>query len=319
MTLARQDVTMWTTLKEPGDMDVSDGIRSIRRLWLAAGLALGLAGSTQADPIYNVIDLGAGGVTYGTYPGGNGIVVGSNGLTATFNPIPATSWPQGIDPSQGIPNVAAAPVGNQDTYGNPAYAYSHSSLVGINGQGLAAGLDDWGVAGHIDNLTAFAIQRQPDGSWGTPIALWTGAPDFVRAGEVAILGISSSGQVLGYGYNMGQGSFYDGPAWGYGLFLYDSKSQSFTNLSNLIDSTKSPAGTNWFLNGPTARFDDQGRIVIVDNAYENYPQGAHSLLLVPQGTPSGMYAAPEPAPWAIFAIMIGGWAARGRLRSRGAS
>jgi hypothetical protein len=316
MTLVQQDAMIQTKpLTESGDMDVRDGIRSVRRYLLAVGAVLALGASTQADPIYSVIDLGAGSVTYGS-SGGNGTVIGSNGLTYIFNSDQGQSWPQGIDPSQGVPIIAAPPVGSPDTYGNPAYAYSHSTLVDMNRQGLAVGLDDFGVAGHIDNSEAFAVQRQPDGSWGMPIALWAGEANFGRAAPAGILGISPGGQILGFGYNMGLGPGYDAPAMGYGLFLYDAKTQSFTNLSTLIGATQSAAGPNWFLNGPTAKIDDQGRILIVDNAYAGYPGTAHSLLLVPQGTPTDMTAAPEPATWAIFSLLIGGWAARRRLRSR---
>ena len=229
-------------------MDVRNGIRAIVPILLVAGLHL-LATRAEADPLYTVIDLGTGAPTLATNSNGQGTVTGSNGLTYTFDTTPS----QGLNTSQGIPNLVPAPVGNQDTYGNPAYAYSQSSLVAMNSQGLAAGLDDWGVAGHIDNSEAFAIQQQANGSWGTPIPLWSGAADFGRASGDGILGISPNGQILGVGYNMGQMPAYDAFPTGYGLLLYDSKTQSFTNLSTLIDSTMSPSNSNWFLKPPSAR------------------------------------------------------------------
>ena len=131
----------------------------------------------------------------------------------------------------------APPVGSPGTDGNPAYAYSNSTLAVINSQGLAAGFDVWGVAFHSSNIEAFAVQQQANGSWGAPIAPWSGAIN--SASDAGILGITPNGQVLGYGYNMGMTPFFGGSPSAYGLYLYDSKSHSFTNLSSLIDSTMS--------------------------------------------------------------------------------
>jgi hypothetical protein len=290
-------------------MDVGNRLRAIGPILLLASLHL-LAAGAQADPMYTVIDLGTGAPTFGTNSNGQGTVTGSNGLTYAFNAMPVRSPVQ----PPNFPNVVAPPVGSPDTYGNPAYAYSNSTLVGINSQGLAAGLDVFGVDGHISNTEAFAVQQEANSSWGTPIPLWAGAPNFGMAFGVGILGISSSGQILGYGYNMGQLLGYDANPSAYGLFLYDSKSQSFTNLSNLIDSTMSPANTNWFLNNATVgQIDNQGRILLPQAAYEGYSGPLHTLLLVPQGVSVDPVPAPEPATWAIFATLIGGWMARKRL------
>jgi hypothetical protein len=292
-------------------MDVGNRSRAIGPILLLASLHF-LAAGAQADPVYTVIDLGTGAPTFGTNSNGQGTVTGSNGLTYTFNAMRVSSP---VQPAN-FPNVVPPPVGNQDTYGDPAYAYSHSTLVAMNSQGLAAGLDVWGVSGHIVNSEAFAVQQQANGSWGTPIPLWSGVPNFGSAMGDGILGISSSGQILGYGYNMGQLSGYDATPIGYGVFLYDSKSQSFTNLSTLIDSTMSPAKTNWFLNTPLGQIDNQGRILLPQAAYEGYSGPLHTLLLVPQGASADPVPAPEPATWAIFATLIGGWLARKRLRPR---
>jgi hypothetical protein len=263
-----------------------------------------------------VIDLGTGAPTFGTSSNGQAIVTGSNGLSYAFDASQVALPSQGVSTSQGIPNVVAPPIYNADTNGNPANAYSNSTLTAVNSQGLAAGFDVWGVAGHISNTEAFAVQQQANGSWGTPISLWEGAGNFVQAFGVGILGITPNGQVLGYGYNMGQPPSYDASPSGYGLFLYDSKSQSLTNLSNLIDSTMSSAQTNWFLNGPLGQIDNQGRILLPFEAYEGYSGPLHTVLLVPQGLSVDPVAAPEPATWAIFATLIGGWMVRKRLRSR---
>jgi hypothetical protein len=245
---------------------------------------------------------------------GNSTVTGSNGLTYIFNPVSNDLPTQWSNNTQGVPNVVAPPIGNEDTNGNPNYAYSHSSLVAMNSQGLAVGLDDWGVAGHIANSEAFAVQQQANGSWGTPIPLWSGVADFSSPVPPGILGISPNGQILGYGYTMGQVPSYDALPTGYGLFFYDSKTQSFTNLTTLIDSTMSPSNANWFLNGPLGQIDNQGRILLTSGAYEGYSGPLHNLLLIPEGVSSNPVAAPEPATWAIFATLIGGWMVHKRLR-----
>lgn len=224
---------------------------------LLASLHL-LGPSARAGSAYTVIDLGTGSPTFGTNSNGQGIVTGSNGLSYAFDASQVALSYHGISTSQGIPNVVAPPVGSPETNGNPANAYSNSSLVAINSQGLAAGFDVWGVAGQMSNIEAFAVQQHANGSWGTPISLWSGAVN--SASDAGILGITPNGQVLGYGYNMAQIPLFGGSPSAYGLFLYDSKSQSFTNLSNLINSTMSPAQTNWFLNGPLGQIDSQGHI-----------------------------------------------------------
>ena len=201
-------------------MDVRHRVRAIGLILLLANLHL-LGPRAQADPAYAVIDLGTAAPTFGTNSSGQGIVTGSNGLSYNFDASQVALPSQGSNTSQGIPNVVAAPVGNGDTYGNPAYAYSNSTLVAENSQGLAAGFDVWGVSGHISNTQAFAVQQQANGSWGTPVSLWAGTGDFGHAFGVGILGISTNGQVLGYGYNLGQMPLYDAIPNGYGLFLYD--------------------------------------------------------------------------------------------------
>ena len=290
-------------------MDVGIRVRAIGPVLLLACLHL-LGSRAQADGAYTVIDLGTGSPTFGTSSNGQGTVTGSNGLTYAFDASQVSLHSQALNTSQPVPNVIASPIGSPETNGNPANAFSNSTVVAMNGQGLAAGFDNWGVAFQIDNKEAFAIQQLANGSWGTPVALWAGAPDFVNASNVAILGITPNGQILGYGYHMNQG-----PS-GYGLYLYDSNSHSFTNLTSLIFSTMSPAQAPWILNGPLGQIDNQGRILLPYEAYEGYSGPLHTLLLVPQGISADPLAVPEPATWAIFATLLGAWPARNWLRAR---
>jgi hypothetical protein len=300
-------------------MDVRDAARSVRRLLLAAGLHFAVAVVAHADPIYNAVDLGTGSVTYGVDSTGNGTVTGSNGLTYTFDPVQNALPAQWRNATQGVPTVTPAPVGDGDTYGNPNNAYSYSSLNFMNNQGLAAGINYYGVNGHMGNGEAFLTQQQANGLWGAPIPLWSGADYLLGPGKtVGIIGVSPNGQVLGYGSEVWT------PYNNATLYLYDSKTQSLINLTNLVDSmkwttsTQLPVGQspNWFLSSDVSQLDNQGRILV--QASEGFPWPEHNLLLIPQGLSSDPVAAPEPATWAVFATLIGGWLARKRLclRSR---
>ncbi len=68
------------------------------------------------------------------------------------------------------------------------------------------------------------------------------------------------------------------------LYLYDTKTHSLTNLTRLVDA-------------------QQGY----------YPTPRH-LLLIPDNLPDQI-PAPEPAAWATFALLIGGFVAHRRFRA----
>jgi hypothetical protein len=268
--------------------------------------------------MYTAIDLGMGSPTFGVDSSGNGTVTGSNGLTYTFNPVQNHLPAQWSGTSQGVPIVAPAPIWGPDTYGNPNFAYSNSTLNFMNSQGLAVGIDVSGVSGHWNQSTAFLTQRQLDGSWGAPTPLWSGSMIFdggAGTHDIGILGISSSGQVLGWGPE------YPGPPSSSSLYLYDTQTHTLTNVSNLVDAmkwTNSPQlpfdqSPNWYVGSYLSQLDDQGRILIQEVG-QGFSVPAHQLLLIPDGLSPAPVPAPEPAAWAIFAALIGGWLARKRLR-----
>jgi hypothetical protein len=297
-------------------MDVRDLLRAIWPFLLVFGFHLSNGAGVHADPMYTVIDLGTGPLTYGADTNGDGTVTGSNGLTYIFNSLQYNSSAPSSNTTQVVPIPVAAPTGVGDTNGDPNYAYSYVTNFAVNSQGLGVGYDVFGVDGHLSNTQVFATQLQANGAWGQPIYLWSGEASFgVSSAGVGILGVSPNGQILGYGYNMGQIPSYDAMPSGFGLYLYDTKSQSFTNLTNLIDSTVSPANTNWFLNMPFGQIDNQGRILLTQEVYEGDGGPLHSLLLVPDGVSADPVVAPEPATWAIFASLIGGWMVRKCLRA----
>jgi hypothetical protein len=299
-------------------MDVRNGARSSRQILLVAGLTLMMGAQVLADPMYTAIDLGTGTPTYGVDSSGTGTITGSNGLTYAFNPVQSYLPSQWTNTTQGVPILQPAPVNDPNTYGDPQYAYSTSNLVAMNNQGLTVGINTYGVSGHQENSEAFLTQQQPNGSWGTPTPLWYGASNFGSGNpyDLGIMGITASGQVLGYGVSWPNQSTY--PTF---LYLYDSKSQTLTNLSSLINSmtwtnATLPYGqsSNWTLNGLFAQFDNDGRILV--QAYQGYGGTPHEVLLVPAGVSADPLAVPEPATWAVFATLIGGWMVHERLRAR---
>jgi hypothetical protein len=249
-----------------------------------------------------VIDLGTGSPTYGTDSSGDGTVTGTNGSTYAFNPVRDYLRAQWSNLSHDIPIVQPAPIyETAATHNNPMYAYSHSSLLQMNENGLAVGIDLYGVDGHTGNTIAFLTQLQANGTWGTPIALWSGRATHGGGAipTLSILGISSNGQVLGYGV--------DNPALddqiNY-LYYYDIKSQMKININTVIGS----------MGGGHAQLDDDGRVLV--QAYHGYQEDPHNLLLVPNGVSADPLAVPEPATWAVFATMIVGAMAHKRIRSR---
>ena len=153
---------------------------------------------------------------------------------------------------------------------------------------------------------------------GRPIPLWSGAPSFSGAGfNIAIRASVPAGQVLGIG---AENAYSSTPLQF--LYLYDTKTQSLTNLNSLVSSlTGRPPrnfqafqSPNWQLSESISLLDDQGRTWC--RRPEVVGDRTHNLLLIPEGLSSGPVATPEPSTWAVFATLIGGWMIRRRLGGR---
>ncbi len=300
-------------------MDVARPARPFRLALLIAGLHLAAGAIAHADPMYTAIDLGTGNPTYGTDSSGNGTVTGSNGQSYIFNPAQSYLPSQWASTSVGVPIVQPAPDGAPLTYGNPLNAYSYSSLGAMNSQGVAAGINFYGVNGHLGWAEAFITQRQADGSWGTgtPIPLWQGAQGYwSQANDIGINGVSANGQVLGYGVYNPESSLTQ-------LFLYDTNTHALINMTSLLNamtwtnSSQLAPGQipNWILGNPSnSQIDAQGRLLV--QATEGLSGSPHNLLMVPDSLPGNQVPAPEPASWAAFAMLIGGWMIHHRTRSR---
>ncbi|MGO8903094.1 MAG: hypothetical protein ACLQU5_32850 [Isosphaeraceae bacterium] len=292
-------------------MDVRNRARSGGVIFFAACLHLLMGATALADPLYTIIDLGTS-PTYGVDSSGNGTITGSNGLTYTFNPVQNYLPAQWNNTTQGVPIVYPAPVGLSTATipfdpNSPNFAFSYSYLNYMNSQGLAAGVNLVGVQGHDSNSEVFLTQLQANGSWGAPIPLWSGGMSSYGPGMLptsAITGISPNGQVLGFG----------GRQWQFPSdtkYLYNTKTQSLTNLTSLIISM------NWD-DQPASllKLDNQGRILTQATPLGPGYSSPHTLLLIPQGVSADPIPVPEPESWAVFATLIGGLIVHKRLRSR---
>ncbi len=310
------------------NMDVRNRARSGRVIFFAACLHLLMGATALADPLYTIIDLGTS-PTNGVDSSGNGTITGSNGLTYTFNPVQNYLPAQWSNTTQGVPIVDLAPIGLQTANDIPGhnFAFSYSNLNYMNSQGLAAGINTWGVYGDQSNGVVFLTQQQANGSWGAPIPIWSAGSSIQGMGTgtifAGIIGVSPQGQVLGFGGVSNRWWSYD-PT----LYLYDTKTQALTNLTTLISSitlTSSqqlpPGGDpNWYVHiGYSAQLDNQGRILVLADPPGLPGPASYSpetLLLIPQGVSADPIAVPEPESWAVFATLIGGLIAHKRLRSR---
>jgi hypothetical protein len=299
------DALTWAEL----NMDVPSVLSAARIMALVGCLHLGMSALALADPMYTAIDLGTGNVSYGVDSSGNGTITGSNGQTYAFNPVQNYLSAQWRDTTQGIPTVEPPPVGNPFTYGDPKFAVSYSTLDYMNSRGLAVGINTYGVSGHLVTGEVFLTQQQPNGSWGPGSPLWSGfsVQDGGGGPSAAIMGISSNGQVLGWGALSPESIATT-------MYLYNAKTGVLTNMTNLIDSLP-----GWTLNSPAGQLDNDGRILVQADLNGNW-QSPHNLLLIPDGlSPGPVVAAPEPATWAIFATLISGCMTHRLLRSRSRS
>jgi hypothetical protein len=152
------------------DMDVRNRARSGWVIFFAACLHLLMDATALADPIYTIIDLGTGSPTYGVDSSGNGTITGSKGLTYTFNPVQNDLPAQWSNTTQGVPIVYPAPIAAPGSVipfdpNSPNFAFSYSNLNYMNSQGLAVGINQYGVSGHREDSEVFLTQRQANGSW----------------------------------------------------------------------------------------------------------------------------------------------------------
>ena len=274
------------------------------------------AATAQADPLttFTLTDLGSGSPSFASAADGRGIVLAPNGQAAyPFQQAQATT----LDSQQLLASHfpltnTPPPIDAPGAYGNPANVYSTLLAPSTNGDGIYVAIDAFGVYGHEGASDAYYVKQSPNGTWGTPVGMWTGAMQYqglITPGQSSIAGINKLNEVLG----VGSDGSPNGLGWAQ-TYLYNINSNTLTNLGTLSVLT---AG-GWNNIRPIA-IDDQGRILL--EGFENPATGdrsAHTLLLTPQGVSSSAQelAAPEPGALALAGSIIAALAVRRAVRSR---
>jgi hypothetical protein len=291
--------------------------RTLGRLVASALFVGSVCVRAQADPIlvqgYTLTDLGAGSPTFATDASGNEIVITPDGHTGyAFPQIGKTSF-SGVS-GQGvlakIPLLDPPPTNSPDTYGNPANAFAYIQSAVMNAKGMAAVLEVTGVAGHWYQGDTYYVQENANGSWGTPVRIFSGPTDFDGSAQnshasvqqlgISIAGINNLGQVLGF--------LQTGPqSWQSGPFVYNINTQTSVQLGNL--------NGNYLNVQPTAIADNRELLLQGQPVATGGPD--HTLLLSPDGSPPTPFAiTPEPSGWAVMALAAVAFAVRQHRQNR---
>lgn len=257
--------------------------------------------ATNADPItlpgYTITDIGPGTPVFSADTTGNGILTASNGQSYAFPQTPDTSFTTGQATTASIPVSVTAPTSDPLTYGNPLNAYAYVQAALMNANGIVAANEAYGVSGHYGSDDAFVVQRNPDGTWGSPVYMWSENEQFAQVASASVItSINNLNQVLG---SMGNGLYND---TGTDVVLYSLKTHTLTDLTQLLN-TLGRTYSNFL---PIA-LDDDGRILLSAEYFN--PGVGYSptrLLLTPDGVSSEPLPvpAPEPGTWAVAFVAI---------------
>jgi hypothetical protein len=284
---------------------------------LATAFLAASSSDAKADPLttFTLTDLGAG--TPVIESGSNGgVVIAGNGQTAyPFLVSQGLSVSYQQLSSSHMPLIAQAPISNPDADWNPLNVYSMPLNTITDGNGTYVAIDAYGVNGHMGQAEVYSVRQNSDGTWGTPIALWSGGEQFsgsASAAQASLTGINKLGEVLGVGADGFLGSGSGVPQ----TYLYNLNTQSLLNLGTLAVLTSG----GWNNLRPIA-IDNQGRILL-----EGPPNPAagdplahpHGLLLTPEGVSSTplMVPTPEPGALALAAVTLAALALRKAVRAR---
>ncbi len=285
------------------------------------------AHADPSPPTYTVTNLGSGNTTFTAANGsvipfefaanqenqilsasanGSPIVSVSNGQTVyPFSLSPETT---ALNPYQtNIPVPVPVPYGGNSSE-NAKDPFSVALQPIMNANGIVVAVNASGV-NDLSSDVAYYVQHNPNGSWGSPMIMWSG--DWPQYGVASVAGLSVTGlnnlnQVLG---QMAHGGV---PYQGNNLtdtVLYNINSHTLINLSN------SPAVQGYYVEYPLA-IDDQGRILL-EVTQGNNPHIQDTLLLTPDGVSSDpiILSAPEPGSWAVMALAVAAFAMH-RTRER---
>lgn len=285
---------------------------SLRLALVAACFLAAPSPTVQADPLttFTLSDLGSGVPSFANGPNGGVVIAGNGQATYPFQISQDTSVATKQLLSSHIPTIDAAPVNDPSTYGNPLNAYSTPLNAITNGQGTYVAIDAYGVNGHMGQAEVYSVQQNPNGTWGTPTALWSGGEQFsgsASAAMASITGINKLNEVLGVGS--------DGSVGGSGLpqtYLYNLNTSSLLDLSTLGVLTSG----GWSNIQPIA-IDDQGRILLqAMPAPTTGLTSEQTLLLTPASVSPDEFAAPEPGTLTLAFVAIAALAARRAVRLR---
>ena len=280
--------------------------RSIWRPGMAwLGILLGLASAASASSLpasYAVTDLGVvpsysplGVHLYGD--GGSPLAPGGQTVTASDGSVYAFPRTSTTIPGSGLDKLA--PVLPQLS---APYAYSvvdPLAAAPMNANGLVLGAARSGIDGHDAYTTTgiFAVQRQADGSLGTPRVLWTSQN---LSNPARAVDINVRNEVLGQWADVG------GNSWRHWL-VADAITGEVKNLPIEFGG--------WYIETMNA-LDDRGRILAFSQSFGH--DGQHALLLTPEGVSSDPIATPEPSALMALGVAGSAWVVRRRRGRRSA-
>jgi hypothetical protein len=259
--------------------------------------------SAQADPItipgYTVTDLGAGTPTFSTDASGNGVLNAPNGQLYAFPQTPNTV----LTPGQGImssfPQLEPPPHNPSEDYGNPAYDLSYVSSAIMNSNGVVAAMNFAGISGHENWYNEYAIQLNPNGTWGQPALVFSGSFGSAGAPEpFKVVGLSLSNEILIFN------NFTNSQA--NEALVYNVNSHTLTDLFSLLSASNLP-----YYNLVPIAIDDDGRILLGASELNQTAGWTQTNLLL---TPDGLSAAPlevpapEPASLTVLLLAMAGFA-----------
>ncbi|WP_165064195.1 PEP-CTERM sorting domain-containing protein [Paludisphaera rhizosphaerae] len=244
---------------------------------MAAGLAaLLISSSVQGSPLsYTVTDLGTQPISF----------------TPSAAPTRTATQP---------PLAMYAPIWDQMTHGNPAYAYNFITTSVANAGGLTAYIESVGVDGHETGSAAaglYVARQDASGAWHVLNEIGSSTSDHGYGsrpnGGLYIGGINALDQVLAgwipQGYSShGYDYWYTSKVW-----VYDEKTNTTLDMSNVL-------GPGWGAIR-TGGIDDDGRILLSAYSESSNLTEQHEFLL----TPTDLSAAPVPEPSTFLVLALG--------------
>jgi hypothetical protein len=268
-------------------------------------LLFGVAGTSAcADPItipgYTVTDLGSAAPSFSTDASGNGVLNAGNGQIFAFSQTPNTT----VIPAN-VP-LPASPSAGPWSY---ATVFNYLQNGVMNASGMVTGVDISGVGDKYYSQTVFAVQYNPNGTWGQPITLYQGLTEPGAMGverTVSVVGLSKMNEVL-IGDRTPDSLSTDG------AYVYNMNTGKLTDLQFFFPKVS-------YLDPNALAIDDDGRILLSATSSFNITASGDLtyLLLTPDGLSAAPLevAAPEASTLAVMVVAIAAFAAHRGFRCR---